>query len=42
MELGDTYGKMWCIESGVGAGETVVVSGRQKLRDGMKVVPVKE
>ena len=42
VELGDTYGKMWCIESGVGAGETVVVSGRQKLRDGMKVVPVKE
>ncbi len=42
VELGDTYGKMWSIESGVAAGETVVVSGRQKLRDGMKVVPVKE
>lgn len=42
VELGDTYGKMWSIESGVAAGETVVVAGRQKLRGGMKVLPVKE
>lgn len=41
VELGDTYGGGWCIRSGVEAGEQVVVSGQQKLRNGAKVIPVK-
>lgn len=38
---GETYGKEWCIEQGLAAGEWVVVAGQQKLRDGSKVIPVK-
>lgn len=41
VELGETFGQMWSIESGIAPGEQVVVSGRQKLRGGMKVVPIK-
>ncbi|WP_290539864.1 efflux RND transporter periplasmic adaptor subunit [Alistipes sp.] len=36
---GDTYGAMWCIDEGLERGERVVVAGRQKLRDGAKVIP---
>lgn len=39
---GDTYGRMWCIDQGLADGETVVVTGQQKLRNGMKVIPVTE
>lgn len=38
---GETYGSMWCIEQGLAAGEWVVLSGQQKLRDGQKVKPVR-
>ncbi len=38
---GDPFGSMWCIDEGLAAGEWVVVAGRQKLRDGEKVAPVK-
>lgn len=38
---GDTYGEMWCIDDGLAAGEWVVLSGSQKLRNGAKVAPVK-
>lgn len=38
---GDTYGRMWCIDEGLAAGEWVVVEGQQKLRDGEKVDPQK-
>lgn len=41
VEPGDTYGTMWCIESGLADGETVVLSGQQKLHNGAKVIPVK-
>lgn len=41
VELGDTYGTLWCIESGLAEGETVVLAGQQKLRSGAKVIPVK-
>ena len=39
--LGDTYGTMWCVDEGLAEGEQVVTAGQQKLRDGMKVIPVK-
>lgn len=42
VELGDTYGNLWCITSGIDSGELVVAAGRQKLRDGTKVIPVKQ
>lgn len=38
---GDTYGENWCIEEGLAAGEWVVLSGGQKLRNGAKVAPTK-
>lgn len=38
---GETYGSLWCIDSGLAAGERVVVAGQQKLRDGAKVTIVK-
>ncbi|MCX4300736.1 MAG: efflux RND transporter periplasmic adaptor subunit [Alistipes sp.] len=38
---GDTYGENWCIEEGLAAGEWVVLSGSQKLRNGTKVAPKK-
>lgn len=37
---GETYGTMWIIAEGLAAGERVVTAGQQKLRDGMKVIPV--
>ena len=39
---GETFGGMWAIESGLEPGETVAVTGLQKLRQGMRVVPVKK
>lgn len=39
--LGDTYGPMWIIDEGLLDGEWVVSSGRQKIRNGMKVSPHK-
>ena len=38
--LGDTYGTMWCVDEGLAEGEQVVTAGQQKLRNGMKVIPV--
>lgn len=39
--LSETFGAMWCIDSGVNEGEWVVAEGQQKLHDGMKVSPEK-
>ena len=39
---GETFGGMWAIESGLEPGETVAVTGLQKLRQEMRVVPVKK
>ena len=39
---GPTFGTRWSIESGLQPGERVVVSGRQKLRNGEKIIPVNE
>ena len=38
--LDDTYGTMWCVDEGLAEGEQVVTAGQQKLRNGMKVIPV--
>lgn len=37
---GPTYGSLWEIDEGLEPGERVVVEGRQKLRNGAKVIPV--
>ena len=37
--VGDTVGHDWIINSGVQAGERVVVDGIQKVRTGSQVVP---
>ena len=39
---GETFGGMWAIESGLEPGETVAVTGLQKLRQEMRGVPVKK
>ena len=39
---GEIYGKRWAIEAGVEAGERVILAGRQKLRDGVKFIPINE
>ena len=39
VELGDTVGKQWIVLSGVNPGQTVVVEGLQKVRQGMQVDP---
>jgi len=36
---GDRIGSLWVIESGLAAGETIVIEGLQKLREGMTVKP---
>ena len=41
VELGDSYGGLWCILSGVHPGEEVLASGLQKVHNGEKVSPVK-
>jgi len=38
---GERLGSLWVIASGLAAGETIVVEGLQKVRDGMRVVPVR-
>lgn len=39
---GAAYGRMWCIDEGLEAGEWVVLNGQQKLRNGEKVIPEKQ
>lgn len=39
--LGDTYGEMWAVTGGLSDGERVAGYGGLKLRNGMKVIPVK-
>ncbi|PWU11735.1 MAG: efflux transporter periplasmic adaptor subunit [Verrucomicrobia bacterium] len=39
VEVGPTYGPLWVITRGLQSGETVVVSGPQKIEPSMKVVP---
>ena len=41
IEVGDVYGRDCIVEQGLQAGEVVALIGGQKLRDGMKVIPVK-
>ncbi len=41
VEVGDTYGNMWQIKSGVTRGEMVATSGQLKLHQGAKVTPTK-
>lgn len=38
ISLGDSFGDMWIVESGLRGGEVVVVGGTQKLRSGEKVI----
>lgn len=40
--IGETYGDKRSVTDGVSAGDVVVVAGGQKLREGMKVIPVKK
>jgi RND family efflux transporter MFP subunit len=37
VNLGDTEGEWWIVESGLDKGEVVATTGLQKLRNGMKV-----
>lgn len=37
--LGDTYGDMWAVTSGLNPGEMVLVSGQMKVHNGDKVIP---
>ena len=39
VQLGDTAGEWWIVNSGVSKDEMVATSGLQKLRNGMKVLP---
>lgn len=39
VELGDTFGTMWAVESGLQRDERVVLQGRQKLHEGAKIIP---
>jgi len=39
VQLGPQYGDMWVVESGLQAGENVVVDGLQRVRNGMTVAP---
>jgi len=39
VELGETTGNRWVVESGLAVGEQVVVEGFQKIRPGAKVTP---
>ena len=41
VSLGGTYGGMWAVTDGLSAGEEVALYGSLKLRNGMKVIPVK-
>ena len=37
VELGDTVGEEWIVQSGIEVGEMVATTGLQKLRNGAKV-----
>jgi multidrug efflux pump subunit AcrA (membrane-fusion protein) len=37
VQVGDTQGDAWCIESGLEPGERVLLTGLQKVRNGMKI-----
>lgn len=39
VELGQSAGNEWVVESGLSSGERVVVDGGQKLQPGAKVAP---
>lgn len=39
VKLGPRTGSDWIVDSGLAVGETIVVEGLQKIRDGMKVAP---
>jgi membrane fusion protein (multidrug efflux system) len=39
VKMGPRTGSDWIVESGLEPGETIVVEGLQKIRDGMKVAP---
>ncbi len=39
--LGDTYGTMWEIRTGLNPGEMVLTEGLQKVRSGQKIKPIK-
>jgi membrane fusion protein (multidrug efflux system) len=39
IQLGPQFGDMWVVESGLQAGENVVVDGLQRVRSGMTVAP---
>lgn len=41
VQLGNTSGEWWIVEKGVSTGEVVATTGLQKLRNGMKVSPIK-
>lgn len=40
VELGDTYGAEWIILEGIKSGERVLTEGLQKVRSGMKIIPM--
>lgn len=42
VELGEVFGSMWAVEAGVEAGEQVLLTGRQKVAQGDKIIPVKQ
>ena len=39
VKLGPQFGDMWVVESGLEAGENVVVDGLQRIKTGMTVAP---
>jgi membrane fusion protein (multidrug efflux system) len=39
VKLGPQFGDMWVVESGLAAGENVVVDGLQRIKTGMTVAP---
>ena len=41
VQTGDTVGRNWIIKSGLSAGETVVLTGKDKLHSGMHITPQK-
>ena len=41
VELGETFGRYYFVDEGLLSGEVVALTGGQKLRNGVKVVPVK-
>ena len=38
VQMGETIGNMWLVKSGLKPGETVIVEGLQKVRNGAPVV----